>query len=252
METNREEFYGRIATDLPLDNRAETVLRYLERFEFRRFLDIGCGNGDVTRLIARAVKATEIKGIEITGIGSRLAREKGIDCVQFDTDRDTKLPFSENYFDFVFCGEVIEHVFDPDKLLASAYAMLKPGGTIIITTPNLAAWHNRITLLLGYNPLWCSVSFKHHSAGKLLRLRNGVGLDHIRFFTLGALRELFILQGFVVQKVFGFYPLIEGNIPRHVQYPLRMVERLFSLFPGLATQIGIVGIKPGHSLPAEK
>jgi len=56
-----------------------------------------------------------------------------------------KFPFSDNYFDTVFAGEIIEHLYNPDHLLAETYRVLKPKGIFVLTPPNLASIHNRIT-----------------------------------------------------------------------------------------------------------
>jgi 2-polyprenyl-3-methyl-5-hydroxy-6-metoxy-1,4-benzoquinol methylase len=46
------------------------------------------------------------------------------------------LPFSNETFGSVLCTDVIEHVVDPDRLLAEAKRILKPNGTLVLTTPN--------------------------------------------------------------------------------------------------------------------
>lgn len=56
--------------------------------------------------------------------------------------------------------DVIEHLFDIDRLLFEVKRMLKPGGIAVITTSNLASWYNRLSLLFGWQPFWTEVSTK--------------------------------------------------------------------------------------------
>jgi len=120
------------------EDRITKLTKMLKGCSFEKFLDIGCGDGSLTLFLAKLVKAKDIKAIEISEDGARKAREKGIECYTIDVDSEP-LPFEDGTFDFVFCGEIIEHLFDPDHLLSEVYRVLKTKGTAIVTTPNLAA-----------------------------------------------------------------------------------------------------------------
>ena len=65
----------------------------------------------------------------------------------------TKLAFPDNHFDMAFFGELFEHVYDLPGLMAEITRVLKPGGILALSTPNLAAWYNRILLLFGKCPI---------------------------------------------------------------------------------------------------
>jgi len=62
------------------------------------------------------------------------------------------LPFENNYFDFVFAGEIIEHLFDSRFFLKEVHRVLKINGYLILSTPNLARIDDRLKFLLGKTP----------------------------------------------------------------------------------------------------
>jgi methionine biosynthesis protein MetW len=125
--------------------------------QFERILDVGCGDGNFSVLLQEACKAKEVYGIDISDKGVESARKNGVNAFQLDIDEEN-FPFEDDYFDAIFAGEVIEHLFDTDHFLDEVHRVLKPEGTFVLTTPNLAWWVNRLALLLGYQPYSMNVS----------------------------------------------------------------------------------------------
>lgn len=116
-----------------------------------------------------------------------------------DLNRDA-LPWADATFDVVVCNEIIEHIFDTDRLLEEMHRVLKPGGKLIISTPNLASLPNRLGLLLGWQPFGTEVSARKSNLGNPLRKSlNPAG--HIRVFTQRALLEILQLHGFKIRVV---------------------------------------------------
>ena len=60
-----------------------------------------------------------------------------------------ELPFPPAWFDAVVCGDVIEHLHDPERFLARVRPFLRTGGLLLLTTPNVANWAIRLSLLAG-------------------------------------------------------------------------------------------------------
>jgi SAM-dependent methyltransferase len=234
--STKTKIYGELySKGVPQEDRILKLIKLLKGYSFEKFLDIGCGDGSLTLFLAKLVKAKDIKAVEIAEDGAKRTREKGIDCYVIDVDSEP-LPFEDETFDFVFCGEIIEHLFDPDHLLSEVHRVLKTNGIAIFTTPNLAAWYNRILLLFGYQPYSVSVSLKHYAVGKLFEKSSSAGKEHIRFFTLRALKSLLKIHGFRTKRVLGAY-----TVPFYAPFPLsslvRNAEKLFSKFPSLATTL---------------
>ncbi len=234
-----QDIYARGKAD---EERFAALLKSLKNDRFDTILDIGCGDGTLTMEIARTVNARDVYGIEIAKEGVAKAKEKGIRCMQADMDVD-EIPFPAQQFDFIFCGEVIEHVFDPHRLLAFITKALKPGGKLLITTPNLTAWHCRIYLLLGYSPHLYSVSLEHPGAGKLFRKSSAAGREHIRFFTRKGLADLLSAHGLTAQRTYGFRHLDARSrdfLPWPFSSLLPAAEQLFSILPSFASAIAVL------------
>jgi len=221
------------------EDRLKKVLKILVKYGGGVFLDIGCGNGGITVVLREAMKSEQAYGVEVSPEGVSLANQKGIKA--YETDVSTsKLPFKDEFFDVVFCGEVIEHLFDTDFLLKEVYRTLKQGGTLILTTPNLGAWYNRISLLFGFQPS-ISVSLQNPELGKPFRnafkkQSAGGSEAHIRFFTKRALEELLIIHGFEILTTQGSYYSAPKN-HHSILKAMFLFDKFYAHFPSMATDL---------------
>lgn len=116
----------------------------------KRMLDIGCRDGSIGQLLCK--RGNEVIGIEISETAVALAREKGLHALRLDVEVEV-LPFPEESFDVVVAAELIEHIYDIDRFLEEIRRMLKNGGFLVLTTPNLASLGRRRLLLVGRNPI---------------------------------------------------------------------------------------------------
>ena len=107
-------------------------------------LDLGCSQG----LLARPLrdKNVRVTGVDV-GAGTQLARELA-EYHRRDLEQPLELP-SGRVFDYVVCADVIEHLRNRTPLLRSARRYLKQDGRLIISTPNVALWFYRLSLLVG-------------------------------------------------------------------------------------------------------
>jgi ubiquinone/menaquinone biosynthesis C-methylase UbiE len=185
------------------------ILSMLERNPEAKLLDCGCGNGDFTLRVARAVQAKELYGIEAVDENIEQAIAKGIIAVK--SDLNLEFPYKSESFDIVHANQVIEHLPKTDNFLREINRVLKNGGYALITTPNLAALHNIMLLLLGKQPAPASVSDEIFAGclGASSKEIKTLGPAHQRIFTLSALSELLAYHGFEIEKSAGsgYYPL---------------------------------------------
>jgi SAM-dependent methyltransferase len=139
-----------------------------------------------------------IAGIELSADAIAKARQKGFECQV--SSAESRLPFEDSSFDCVFAGEIIEHLVDPDAMLDEAHRVLSPGGYLLLTTPNLVAWFNRMLVVAGVTPMYVEHSYRatYGPAYSILG-RVGKPVGHLRIFTWTPLKRLLEDSGFRIR-----------------------------------------------------
>lgn len=178
----------------------------------RSMLDVGCYSGEHTLEIAKACGAKTVFGLEIDPVSIRKAKAKGIHVFQGNI-MDERLSFKGKKFDFIYCNQVIEHLFSVDRFIHLIRKALAPGGVALVSTENLAAWHNVVSLALGYQPFSLSnMSVKKWKLGNPFLLypeaKGTEWMIHRSMFTTFALKDFFGAWGYEVVKTIpsGYYP----------------------------------------------
>jgi SAM-dependent methyltransferase len=188
-------------------------------------LDLGCDAGGRTTWIADRVGARAMYGLEIAADRAEIAASRGVQVNLGDLSRP--FPYADGSFDLVVSNQVIEHVVDTDNFVREAYRVLKPGGRVVISTENLASWHNVASLFLGWQPFsLANVSEAAMAVGNPLGVHRGEPGErrgHLRVFAYRGLLELFVLHGFTVTEILGagYYPLpskLARIDPRHAAF----------------------------------
>ena len=208
------------------------VLRVIKKEKLLRkamyVLDLGCGNGKYDLEIEKTI-GVNILGVDVSRNALKKAKEKGIQTKYVDVER--KLPFKSGTFDAVLCFEVIEHVFDTDLLANEITRVLKKKGLLILTTPNLAVWHNRLLLLFGIQPYYLETSTVNKNIGMGFLDKLGAGSEpvgHLRLFTQGAIKDLLKANGFEIKKLVQLTDISVPK-PRIIQF----IDSLACRIPGL-------------------
>lgn len=147
--------------------------------------DLGCGSGHLVRLVKRKLPRLEAHGGDVSSIALERARPSFDQVWRLDMDNCT-LPLPDNRYDLVCCVEVLEHLYDPAHALRETCRVLKPGGSAVVTVPNLAYWRYRFDLLRGRIP------------GPAADLR------HLHQFNRRILEELSVRAGLTAARITGF------------------------------------------------
>jgi 2-polyprenyl-3-methyl-5-hydroxy-6-metoxy-1,4-benzoquinol methylase len=103
-----------------------------------KLLDVGCGTGRALRVLRDL--GWEVEGIDFDPVAANIARSKGLN-VHFGTVE--KQSYSEDSFDAIVLSHVIEHVHKPVEFLTECNRILKPGGQLVMLTPNIESWGRR-------------------------------------------------------------------------------------------------------------
>lgn len=111
-------------------------------------LDLGCLDGLLGELFVQ--RGNRVTGIDASTRAIEKAKTRGL--VAKVGDLSQTFPVESASFDVVFAGEVIEHVGDVDHFINEVHRVLRPRGTLIVTTPNLASLGRRLMLLCNRNP----------------------------------------------------------------------------------------------------
>jgi O-antigen biosynthesis protein len=141
-----------------------------------RALDLGCGDGRLTaELDARRLVAADASRVALERARARL----GADIELVELEPDQELPIEDSQFDVVLCAETLEHVRDVQLLLSEIRRVLRPGGTLAITTPA----HDRLMglsiLVRGFERCFDPLSphLRFFSRRSLARLLDELGFD---------------------------------------------------------------------------
>jgi ubiquinone/menaquinone biosynthesis C-methylase UbiE len=186
-----------------------------------RVLDVGCGDGFATSVAAQRNPEHRFAGLDWSARTLAQARERGVTVLR--AGLDTRLPIRSASLDVVIMSEVIEHLVDTDSAIEEVHRVLKPGGTMLLSTPNLAAWYNRGLLAFGVQPVFSEVSLR-----SVYGRPGSQVAGHLHMFTRRALVEFLASYGLTCVRV-------EGARYHDVPVPLRPLDRLFCRWPSAAS-----------------
>lgn len=184
-----------------------------------RVLDVGCGNGIISRNVGAA--GFNVKGIDVSEKAiATAAHENNLPNVAFEVKSAEQLIADGEQYHAIICSEVLEHLHEPGELVRVLYHVLMSDGILIVTVPNGKGPRETfvtkpvIKLQRKNNWLWKGIN----------KIKKGLGysgttiqssaddLTHIHFFTKRALEFLANNNGFRIVK-FGKTNFIEDVFP---------------------------------------
>ena len=157
-----------------------------------RLLDIGCCKGTALRSFSHTGDF-DLFGIDI--------RNEDVDGIEFKSCNleEEKIPYPDNFFDFIYSKSVLEHVVNTDNFLNEALRTLKPGGRAVFLTPD---WGSQ------YKYFWDDYT-------------------HVKPFTRKSLRDALLIHGYENVACEYFYQL-----PFVWKYPfLKFIPKIISILP---------------------
>lgn len=154
--------------------------------ECKRILDVGCGEGAFGESLKR-MRGVEVYGVEPTNSAAVVASKRLDSVIQGFFGQE--LPIPTQYFDCIVFNDVLEHMTDPEAALRYAKTLLRPGGTVVASIPNIS--YLPVVRDLIFRDRW-----EYVDAGTLDR-------THLRFFTHTSIKNMFEREGFRVATIRG-------------------------------------------------
>jgi len=113
------------------------LLRSLLKNQKGKILVVGCGSRDEMSILNKGCQGVAFDISEVAIKKSKIKYPQ----FRYVVGNAMKMPFKKEEFDCLICSEVIEHLPDDEKFLKEAHRILKPGGRLILTTPNWISWY---------------------------------------------------------------------------------------------------------------
>ena len=180
---------GSSASDEPMeyelkesDNSShQALIASLAKFPPSRVLDLGCSGGRLGECIRQL--GHHVTGVDVEALPG--VKERLDNFIQADLEAGIP-PEAGSGYDVLVAADVVEHVRNPERLLADAHDVLKPGGVLLVSVPNFGHWYARTRTALGL--------FDYDRRGILDR-------GHVRFFTRRSFKRLARETGWAISRV---------------------------------------------------
>lgn len=118
-------------------------LKLLQKFtRGGKLLDIGCATGEMMR--AAQNRGFDVYGVEISPFGIKRCREMFGEHKIIGHSLQ-KNDFQESFFDVIVLSDLLEHIREPQEFIAMVTRLLKPGGIVMVVTPDTSSWVYAIT-----------------------------------------------------------------------------------------------------------
>lgn len=153
-------------------------------------LEVGCGCGSTLAWLKETGRAGHVSGIELSAEPAEIAFGRLDKVYQGDADLHLQNLPAESQ-DLVLCLDVLEHLQDPWQTLMQVYRLVRPGGSIIVSLPNVR--HYRVTLPLLFKGQW-----NYSEAGILDK-------THLRFFSRDSALDMVSRAGFTPSDLYSTY-----------------------------------------------
>lgn len=186
-----------------------------------RAADFGCRAGNEAAYYRDQANIQEMHGFEIAEAPLANARKLGLQTHVWISG-ENPCPIENDFFDVVIAGDLIEHLVDTDAFVKELRRITRPGGYLILTTPNLAWWWSRLRLVTGKVPHGIgSVSFNHamDQAVDTKHLRLSVNSEWIHLLT---------------QHHLDLVEIRPYNFPELLRFPFKIIDQAMTNYPNLS------------------
>lgn len=246
LNSNKKDFFGTIRAYLIRSYYRENFFSRLFSFfvasvpaipsaPIGKILDVGCGAGETLSLLKEV--GWSVYGVDLDKRAIGVAKKRGITAKIGGYEEIESFP--QNYFDAVRLYHVIEHIGDPTAALKLIYSRLKPGGQLIMGTPNYDS-----TVRKMFGSFWYNLDAPRHlflfSPENLITLgeKSGFINPHVNYFAAGGIlgsiqyiiseklnKKVDLLSNFFLVLLFFIPELITNKLSAGDIFTLRMYKK---------------------------
>ena len=177
-------------------DKQRKIHKVLEYYRPSLVADIGCAGG-LLSLEYLKHGVNQVEGFEISHEAIRVASQRGLKAYHWVAG-SKPCPSAIHHYDAVIASEVIEHVYDTDYFITELIRICKPGGVIIITTPNLYYWISRLKFIFGIAP------WHYPGVSVNVKIDSHILLEHLRINGIREWGALFKYHGLIIKDIQGF------------------------------------------------
>jgi len=220
----------------------DSSVMFLSALPGGRLLDVGCGNGD--RLFLLKSLGWEVEGVDFDQSAVDVASSKGLSVYTGELEAQK---FSENSYDAIILNHLIEHVYEPVKLLQECYRVMKPGAVLVASTPNSGSLSHRL-----FHKDWRGLEAPRHlhifNRNVLERVAIDSGLEIVSNRTI--LTSIApIIQSYELKAIgkVAYRSIRQNAVQYFIVRSLMMIESLMLLFNSNIGENAVIIAKKKHS-----
>jgi methionine biosynthesis protein MetW len=163
-----------------------------------RVLDVGCSNGALGANLKKRYPHVHVTGIEYNPMTANEAGQHLNQVIVADLDQPAwPFQFPDSHFDAIICADVLEHLREPTRALGHMTQWLAPGGTLLISLPNIRHWSVFYQLLV-------MADWPERDYGIFDR-------SHLRFFTRRSAMRMIKHAGLRIHRAIAKYPFYDNT-----------------------------------------
>jgi len=177
-------------------------------------LEIGAGSGDTLLYAKHNGYAQKIYGIELCELENSHQKSNEFEQFIIGNIEDINIPFKNEMFDVILCGDVLEHLVDPYSIIKKISLLLKSDGSTIVSLPNI----RQIQIM---KQIFFDGDFKYTDAGILDK-------THLRFFCKKNMIELFEQNNMKVQTIISNSNLIGATTKKINKFTFNLFDEFLA------------------------
>jgi len=204
-----------------------------------RLIDVGCGSGEFLATMDQL--GWDVCGVDIDEAALRQARRKGLP-VSLGTLEEQNYPGAA--FDAVTMSHVIEHLSSPAETLREALRILKPGGSLVVLTPNSESLGHRL-----FGSSWLHLDPPRHlymfNSRTLFTLVSSVGFSNVETYTSARAAGTMLVASVLIKqsRVGRIRSVIHERVPVWARAGQLAESLMLTFSPGIGEEVMLISTK---------